>query len=88
MTYNVFSGTLNPTQSINLDARCGVCSLYVQNGAAYPCFCSGRRLDLLRRQTLARGEVPRYDNRCRHLSRSNAQAKIDSGVSHTIRFKV
>lgn len=60
----------------------------LENGAAYPCFCTARRLDLLRRQTLARGEVPRYDNRCRHLSLSDAQAKMESGVVHTIRFKL
>lgn len=58
------------------------------SGAAYPCFCTSRRLNLLRRETLARGEVPRYDNRCRHLSRSDAQAKIESGIPHTIRFKL
>jgi len=60
----------------------------LESGAAYPCFCTTRRLDLLRRETLARGEVPRYDNRCRHLTRSDAQAKIESGVPHTIRFKL
>lgn len=60
----------------------------LENGAAYPCFCTARRLDLLRRETLARGEVPRYDNRCRHVSQSDAQAKIKSGVPHTVRFRL
>ena len=63
-------------------------SVYVQNGMAYPCFCTSRRLDLLRREAVSRGEVPRYDNRCRHMSQSDAQAKTESGVPHVVRFKV
>ena len=63
-------------------------ALNVQNGLAYPCFCSSRRLDLLRRDAVRRGEAPRYDNKCRHISQSDAQARIDAGVPHTIRFKV
>lgn len=64
------------------------CGCTLQNGQAYPCFCTSHRLSLLRREALIRGEVPRYDNRCRHLSHSEVQAKIDSGLPHVIRFKV
>lgn len=60
----------------------------LQNGSAYHCFCSPRRLDLLRKQTAARGEVPKYDNRCRHLSCSEVEGKLASQLPYVVRFKV
>ena len=70
MTYNVFSGTLNPAQSINLSAAKIELNLYPQNeilNTPLPIICSARRLCRL-------ANCPRSNdrNRCglsRHLQR-------------------
>lgn len=40
----------------------------IENGNAYYCFCTERRLDLLRREAQKVRQVPKYDNRCRLLT--------------------
>lgn len=55
-------------------------------GAAYPCFCSDKRLEALRREQLDRGEPPRYDGCCRALSPGEAERRIASGESPCWRF--
>jgi len=50
MTYNVFSGTLNPTQSINL--CCDV--IIFSNGCAYT---SGSRIIYIREQHAAENDI-------------------------------
>ena len=60
----------------------------IQNGSAYRCFCSDKRLELLRRDAARRGAVPRYDNRCRDLSSDEIADKIGNGSSFCVRFKV
>jgi glutamyl-tRNA synthetase len=52
----------------------------------YPCFCSEARLEALRKEQLSRGEPPRYDGLCRHLSRQQAARKIDEGETPCWRF--
>ncbi|OGY21838.1 MAG: glutamate--tRNA ligase [Candidatus Woykebacteria bacterium GWB1_45_5] len=37
----------------------------VEKGAAYRCNCSKQRLEKLRKEQQAKGEVPRYDGKCR-----------------------
>ncbi|ELT97441.1 hypothetical protein CAPTEDRAFT_170963 [Capitella teleta] len=60
----------------------------LENGSAYRCFCTGRRLDMLRREALQRGETPKYDNKCRHLTEGEREEKLASGAPHVIRFKL
>lgn len=55
---------------------------------AYYCFCTDRRLDLLRKDALRRREVPKYDNYCRHLSTEEIQEKLAAQIPYCIRFKV
>ncbi|XP_064643804.1 nondiscriminating glutamyl-tRNA synthetase EARS2, mitochondrial-like [Lineus longissimus] len=55
---------------------------------AYHCFCTSRRLELLRKEATRRGEVPKYDNRCRHLSDDEVVEKLGQGVPSVIRFKL
>jgi glutamyl-tRNA synthetase len=59
----------------------------VRRGHAYPCFCSSDRLAQMRQEQQKRKQPPRYDGICRNLAPSVAQARIDSGESHVIRFK-
>lgn len=61
---------------------------YLQNNTAYYCFCSPKRLDLLRRDAVRRGETPRYDNRCRHLPPEEVKNKLASKTPYVIRLKV
>lgn len=62
--------------------------ILVDQEAAYPCFCSEKRLELLRREALRLRQVPKYDNKCRSLSKEESQSKIRQGHPHCIRFKV
>ncbi|XP_065203765.1 nondiscriminating glutamyl-tRNA synthetase EARS2, mitochondrial [Planococcus citri] len=60
----------------------------LENGTAYYCFCSDRRLDLMKKDAIRRREVPKYDNRCRNLSEQEVQEKLRNSSSHCIRFKL
>ncbi len=53
----------------------------LDQGQAYPCFCSRERLDEMREAQKERGEKPRYDGRCRHLE------DFDVDAEAVIRFK-
>jgi glutamyl-tRNA synthetase len=59
----------------------------VKLGHAYPCFCSSERLAQMRQEQQKRKQPPRYDGACRNLAPSAAQARIDAGEPHVIRFK-
>ena len=60
----------------------------LDSGAAYRCYCTRQRLQLLRRQALGRGEKPKYDNRCRHLSEEKRNMLEERGAPHVLRLKV
>lgn len=55
---------------------------------AYHCFCTERRLDLIRKEAVKQGSIPRYDNNCRTLSTSQVEQKKQQGLPFCIRFKV
>lgn len=65
---------------------------YVQklldNGKAYYCFCTKDRLEQVRNDALAKKELPRYDRHCRHLSKEEVKAQLDSGIPKVIRLAV
>ena len=60
----------------------------VRAGAAYPCFCSEEELERKRAAALAAGEPPHYDRTCHAIPPDQAQARVQRGDSHTIRFRV
>ncbi len=60
----------------------------VDNGTAYPCFCTAERLDEVRARQKAEGSTTRYDGHCRELDKASAQARIKAGEKHVIRMKV
>ena len=60
----------------------------VDRGHAYPCFCSPQRLTELRQEQSSRKESQRYDGLCRQLDPKEAQARVEAGEPHVIRFKV
>ncbi len=60
----------------------------VTTGQAYYCFCSATRLEAERQAALAAGRPPRYSGRCRSLPAEEALARVESGASAVVRFKV
>lgn len=60
----------------------------LENGSAYYCFCSERRLDLLRKDALKLRQVPKYDNRCRHLTPVQIAEKLAKEDTFCIRFNI
>lgn len=60
----------------------------LENGSAYYCFCTERRLELLRREALRARQVPKYDNRCRHLTPGQVAEKMAANDKYCIRFRL
>ncbi|XP_010835507.1 PREDICTED: probable glutamate--tRNA ligase, mitochondrial isoform X2 [Bison bison bison] len=60
----------------------------LKSGAAYPCFCSPQRLELLKKEALRNRQTPRYDNRCRSLSQAQVAQKLATDPKPAIRFRL
>ncbi|XP_021022684.1 probable glutamate--tRNA ligase, mitochondrial [Mus caroli] len=60
----------------------------LRSGAAYPCFCSPQRLELLKKEALRSRQTPRYDNRCRNLSQAQVAQKLAVDPKPAIRFRL
>jgi glutamyl-tRNA synthetase len=61
----------------------------VEQGNAYPCFCTPERLDQMRKEQEARKvERVRYDGLCRRLDPEEASRRIAAGERYVIRFKM
>ncbi|MBK1735413.1 glutamate--tRNA ligase [Halorhodospira abdelmalekii] len=59
-----------------------------RSGAAYPCFCTERELEMNRRVQRAAGRPPRYPGTCARLSAEEVERKRAAGVPATLRFRV
>jgi len=55
---------------------------------AYYCFCSQERLENLKKECLAQGEMPQYDRACVDIAPDEAAARMAAGEPATIRFRV
>lgn len=60
----------------------------LENGSAYRCFCTPKRLELLRREAMRRREKPGYDNYCRSLSTEEMDEKLKAGLPFVVRLKI
>lgn len=60
----------------------------LDEGHAYPCFCSKERLEEVREKQRLNNETSKYDGHCRNLSREEAQNRIMDGESFVIRLKM
>ena len=58
----------------------------VKKGAAYYCTCTSQRLEQVRKEQIAKKQIPRYDGQCRDKS-SNNQIP-NSNTPYVIRLKV
>ena len=60
----------------------------LDEGKAYYCFCSEEELAKEKEEQQARGEMPKYSGKCRHLSKEQQQELLDQGIKPVIRFHV
>ncbi len=60
----------------------------VKQGDAYYCYCSPERLEVMRKEQVARKQPPGYDRRCRDLSPQERARKEAEGIVPVARFKV
>ncbi|GIP36235.1 glutamate--tRNA ligase [Paenibacillus sp. J2TS4] len=58
------------------------------NGHIYHCYCSEEELEQERAAQEARGEMPRYSGKCRHLTEEQAAEYRSEGRKPTLRFRV
>jgi glutamyl-tRNA synthetase len=60
----------------------------VEKGAAYYCFCTKERLDVLRELQQSEGKPTKYDRTCLKLTSADVAAQLKQQLPHTIRLKV
>jgi nondiscriminating glutamyl-tRNA synthetase len=60
----------------------------LEEGKAYHCYCTEDELSAEREEQKARGEMPRYSGKCRHLTVEQATAYKAEGRVPSIRFRV
>lgn len=60
----------------------------IENGAAYPCFCTKDDLEERRAAAQAKGETFKYDKKCLHISRDEAKKRMASGEPFVIRQNI
>jgi len=63
-------------------------SRLLDEGKAYRCFCSPKRLEDLKESQYAAGKMSKYDGQCRELDDAEVEKKLKEGVPFAIRFKV
>lgn len=60
----------------------------MNDGKAYPCFCSEEELQRKREQDEAAGRPPQYDGTWRDADPKLVSEKLEAGEQYTVRFKV
>lgn len=63
-------------------------NILLDNASAYPCFCSEKRLNLLKKEALRTRQVPKYDNKCRNMPKEEVDIRLNRKEKHCVRFKV
>jgi len=74
-------------QSRRLDIYHSHVQRLVNEGQAYPCYCSPERLETMRQEQRRRGQPPGYDGRCRELTNEEATRYRNQGIEPVIRFR-
>lgn len=84
-----YGGDAGPyIQSERLDIYRAEVQKLLDNETAYYCFCTERRLELLRKDALRNRQIPKYDNRCKHLTPIQIAEKLANHDTFCIRFKL
>lgn len=76
------------TQSKRLPLYKTAVDTLVEQGSAYPCFCSSERLQSLRTSQENQHLPPGYDGLCRNIPIDEAKVRITKGEAHVIRFRM
>ena len=63
-------------------------SKLLSNEHAYNCYCSPERLAIMRQEQINNKKPPKYDGRCRYLSKNERISLEDSGITPVVRLKV
>ena len=64
-------------QSDRLDIYKKYINKLLDEGKAYYCFCDKDRLETLREEQIKNKQTPKYDGKCKNLSREEAEEKIN-----------
>lgn len=75
-------------QSERLDKYNQYINQLLNEGKAYYCFCTKERLDVLREDQTSKGQTPKYDSKCSHLTEEEIKANLDAGMPYVIRMKL
>ena len=75
-------------QSERLDIYRDHLGQLVDQGHAYPCFCTPERLDALRAEQARNKQKLGYDGYCRDLPATQVKEKLARGTPHVVRLKV
>ena len=61
--------------------------ILLENGLAYPCFCSSKHLDNLRKKLVVEKKIIKYDRYCLGLSNKDVQSKMKT-EPYVVRMKI
>src|SRR5210317_861972 len=75
-------------QSERSDLYTKIAKSLIEQGKAYPCFCTPEELDEMKAKMEAEGIPPRYDGTWRDADPDVVAAKIAAGDPYTVRFMV
>jgi nondiscriminating glutamyl-tRNA synthetase len=75
-------------QMERLDIYSGHYQELLDHGLAYKCYCTEEELEYERETQQARGEMPRYSGKCRHLTAEEQEKLTAEGRKPSIRFAV
>jgi len=76
------------TQSERLPLYQAAAQWLVKQGYAYHCFCSHERLERVRKEQQAKGQLPMYDRFCRGLDPAEVERRLAMGERSVIRMIV
>jgi len=75
-------------QTERLDIYQKYCQQLVEQGRAYPCFCTSERLEAASQERQKQGLSSGYDRFCRNIDPAEAARRVAAGESHTVRLKL
>jgi nondiscriminating glutamyl-tRNA synthetase len=75
-------------QSERLEMYRAVAASFVEQGVAFPCFCSDEELQKKREAAIAAGRSPHYDGTCRALTPQQVEEKRAAHTPEVVRFRV
>ncbi|MCA9375528.1 MAG: glutamate--tRNA ligase [Candidatus Doudnabacteria bacterium] len=75
-------------QSNRLDVYKHYALQLVEQGDAYPCFCTPERLEQMRTEQQKAKQPPKYDRHCLSLSEEEVVRRIEAEESHVLRLRM